>query len=130
MCVLNIVRRLLARSRGTCQYPEVALATCFAVLAWPLLLTVVAICHLVFSCSTSLCQCNSAVPNIKYNCTIIFCDKCFSHLCMLQNIFLIHHHCKTPQIRQKLLMFLQGVSSGKVVFFIIESYFCIAMSIM
>ena len=31
-------------------------------------------------------QCSLAVPNIKYNCAILFCLKCMDHLFMLENI--------------------------------------------
>ena len=33
--------------------------------------------------------------------------KCIGHLCVLHNIFLVVHRCKTPRIRQKLLKSLQ-----------------------
>ena len=49
-------------------------------------------------------QHSSAVPNMKYNCAILFLCQMYWSLCMLQNIF---SH-RPPRIRQKLLKFLQG----------------------
>ena len=58
-------------------------------------------------------QCSSAVPNIKYDCALLFCVCIFVLFLVtcgcFRIYFLIDHHCKTPQIRQKLLKFLRGV---------------------
>ena len=54
-----------------------------------------------------------ALPNTKCNCVILFlCQMYWSFLYCFKIFYLIDHHCKTPQIRQKLLKFLQGVKWG------------------
>ena len=61
-------------------------------------------------------QCSSALPNIKYNCVVLFLSQLYILFIYVSKYFLIDHHCKwyvrifwSPHKRQNLLMFLQSV---------------------
>ena len=61
-------------------------------------------------------QHRSALPNIKYNCAVLFWVKCIGCLLHFQIHFLINHQCKTsisnPRKCSNLFMFLQDVTGS------------------